>query len=196
MKKLLTLAVIAAFAGVSQAATLSWQLMGNKLPSGDTGANLATFLFVTSQTKDAGASLTTKDAIINLLKKPVQVVKDSNEKVTGLTDGTTTITSAYYAQLTGAGGATGATNYGAQSWAANDSLSAFVVIFDAADVANARNYITSDVKTVNWTGPTGAQTLRFGTVAPAGATWTPVPEPSTAALALAGLALLLKRRRA
>ena len=30
----------------------------------------------------------------------------------------------------------------------------------------------------------------------AGVTWTPVPEPSTAALALAGLALLLKRRKA
>ena len=30
----------------------------------------------------------------------------------------------------------------------------------------------------------------------ANATWTAVPEPSTAVLALAGLALLLKRRKA
>ena len=39
-------------------------------------------------------------------------------------------------------------------------------------------------------------TLASGQSASAGGGWTAVPEPSTAALALAGLALLLKRRKA
>jgi len=39
-------------------------------------------------------------------------------------------------------------------------------------------------------------TLSGGQSATAGGGWTVVPEPSTAMLALAGLALLIKRRRA
>jgi len=46
---------------------------------------------------------------------------------------------------------------------------------------------------INWTSKT---TLSGGQSATAGGGWTAVPEPSTAALALAGLALLLKRRNA
>ena len=44
-----------------------------------------------------------------------------------------------------------------------------------------------------WTA--GSSTFAYGAPVPSGSTWTPVPEPATAALALAGLAMLIRRRK-
>ena len=59
---------------------------------------------------------------------------------------------------------------------------------DAGSVIDKYNLVASDM-----TYTTSSSTS--GSVSPGGG-WTAVPEPSTAALALAGLALLLKRRKA
>lgn len=60
-------------------------------------------------------------------------------------------------------------------------------------------YMTSDTFTLQNSGDTytaATETSTFQQAVPSGSSWTAVPEPSTAALALAGLALLLKRRKA
>ncbi len=44
-----------------------------------------------------------------------------------------------------------------------------------------------------WTA--GTSTFSYAAPVPSGSTWTPVPEPATAALALAGLAMLIRRRK-
>ena len=41
----------------------------------------------------------------------------------------------------------------------------------------------------------GTSTFTYAAPVPSGSTWTPVPEPATAALALAGLAMLIRRRK-
>jgi hypothetical protein len=46
------------------------------------------------------------------------------------------------------------------------------------------------------TDPTGSDTFEWNTTSTyGGSTWVPVPEPATAALALAGLAMLIRRRK-
>ena len=44
-----------------------------------------------------------------------------------------------------------------------------------------------------WTA--GTSTFQYAAPVPSGSTWTPVPEPATTALALAGLAMLIRRRK-
>ena len=61
----------------------------------------------------------------------------------------------------------------------------------------SETYTVSDSDS-NWNGTSQTYTMNLTTANAMGANgenWTAVPEPSTAALALAGLALLLKRRR-
>ena len=197
MKKLLTLAVVAATAGFAQAASLSWSGLNIYKP-GSTTEKLsggAIYLFITEQSKDFGAGTTTISDVKTLIEKSgTEVVKDGEGKVTGIKNGTTTIDIAATGASNTAGGFSGATGYYGNGFGAGDSLKAFAVILDAADFANAKNYIVTDIKSQSWTSSSGAKTLGFGSQA--NATWTPVPEPSTAVLALAGLALLLKRRRA
>lgn len=83
------------------------------------------------------------------------------------------------------------------------SLSAFAVIFDAADAASASHYYLVNegaTKSVSFTSATGAKNLAFGTQATAtqnAANWAAVPEPTSGLLMLLGMAgLALRRRRA
>ena len=177
MKKLLTIAAFAALVTASHAATLSWQIAGITSPTG-VKQGLSVYLFITEQSSDFGAKTTSVDEITSLLKSKGDVSSYVAAEAT----------------TTAAGGVPIATGYNGGNFGAGDSLSGFAVVLDAANVASANNYILTDVKHVEWKGATGAQTMRFGSLA--NATWTAVPEPSTAVLALAGLALLLKRRRA
>ena len=192
MKKLLMIAAIAAFAGVAQAATLSWNANQLKI-DGALANNVTAFMFITAQSDDFGAGTTSVADVIAAIEGGATLVTDSESiKATGLKYKNSTIDIAAVGTVK-SGALSGATGYYG-SFVAGDSLSAFVVFFDNASYASAKNYAVTSVQDASWSGSTGAQTLRFGSQA--NATWTPVPEPSTAALALAGLALLLKRRKA
>ena len=94
----------------------------------------------------------------------------------------------------------GATDIGSKIVAAPSTFAMLVTTVKD----NQTYYWASDTYTVsdsdaNWNGTSATYTMNV-TVANAmgtnGEKWTAVPEPSTAMLALAGLALLIKRRRA
>ena len=89
-------------------------------------------------------------------------------------------------------------------YAAGAAVNTYAVIFDAATVADAKNYIVSDVmnKSINATG--SPLNVSFGNMAGTtttnmfrNSTWTAVPEPTSGLLMLLGMAgLALRRRRA
>lgn len=95
-------------------------------------------------------------------------------------------------------------------YSANDAVELYAVVYDAATVADAQNYIVSAVPANKKIAASGADlTLAFGNMAATttanmfyGKSWTatgstPVPEPTSGLLMLLGLAgLALKRKRA
>ena len=104
---------------------------------------------------------------------------------TGFTDKTTSLT------LTGAG-----TAIVDHSYAANQSIAAMMIIFDAAadDLANAQNYMGATKSAAKFNNSL-ALNAGFGTQA--ANTWTAIPEPTSGLLMLLGVAgLALRRRRA
>ena len=178
MKKLIAIASALLVVGTCQAATLNWSMSNILDPvTKEKASGFAAYLFITQQSSDFGAKTTTVADIESLIKSK----GDLSDYIAG------TGSSNNSGMLNGATGYYG--NFGA-----GDSLTGFAVIFDAADAASAKHYIVTAEKSASWTSSTGMKTLGFGSQA--NATWTAVPEPSTAVLALAGLALLLKRRKA
>ena len=93
---------------------------------------------------------------------------------------------------------------GAGSDVMTDQSSTFGIVFLSTGGAFGTDtyYYLSNVfmvDTTDTTAPgtwaTASNTYSYGQAVPSGSTWTPVPEPATAALALAGLALLIRRRK-
>ena len=197
MKKILSSVILLALVSSSNAATLNWTGLNIYKP-GSTTEKLdggAVYLFITEQSSNFGAGVTTISDVKTLLEKSgTEVVKNDDQKVVGIKNGETTIDVAAAGASNSSGGFSGATGYNGTSFTGGNSLKAFAVILDAADFANAKNYMVTEERSASWTSSNGFKTLAFGSQA--NNTWTPVPEPSTAVLALAGLALLLKRRRA
>ena len=180
-KSLLTLAVIAA-ACLSQAASLSWRMTAVKTTADASvnASNYTVMLFMTAQSKDPnfGVPNTTIAAVTELADA-------------GDYDGLAALAAA--TGTTSNGGVNGATGYNGNNFGAGDSLTAFALIIDA----DKKKYFTTTEKTASWGGSSGAQTLAFGTQGSATyKDFGPVPEPATGALALAGVALLFRRRRA
>ena len=187
MKKLLMFAAVATLALASQAANLNWAI-SNVFQPGSTTDKVnggAVYLFLTSASGNTASTFTTvdiADVTAALDKGDTSVLSDavvaSTLSAVGAKSGNTGLSSSF--------GATSA-----------DSLTAYAIIFDAANAADAANYIVTGPKTANWAqGTSAASTLAFGTQATA--TWhTMAPEPTSGLLMLVGLgALALRRRRA
>ena len=195
MKKLLTALVLVLTIGVANAASLNWVISGVNLPETTTPASgVAVYMFATAAGGNAlsfssGAEITTVDAVIASIQ-----------------NGTFNGSGAYVSSvLTSAGGTTAATGV-SSAFGAGDSLSAFAVIFDNADITKAENFMIAEnaagnqVLSASWTSSTGAKSLAWGSQATNGTEWhaiVAVPEPTSGLLMLVGLTgLALRRRRA
>ena len=93
---------------------------------------------------------------------------------------------------------------GAGTQADGTTVSYYAVVYDAATVAGAKNYIVSDVVSVATAANGATANLPFGSMAATtsankflNSSWQAVPEPTSGLLMLVGLAgLALRRRRA
>lgn len=186
MKKFLTLAV-AAMAVASQAATISWQLS----PTKATGyaKDQTVLLFVGA----AGETFTHGDASDLTLSDYVAAL---------LADGTDAATAAAFDSATTISGRSGITTAAKTkdvTYAADSAIVGMMIVLDG----NGKYSSFSLSGTVAGSGDTlmnsntadsstGFQDLPTG----GGGEQPAVPEPATGALALAGVALLFKRRRA
>ena len=194
MKKTLTLGLLVSAVSIAQAASLNWMINNVTLPETTTPASgVSIYLFISEQSKGFGAGATSINAVSDFITTGAEFYTDTEGK-NYLKKGDDKIGIAAMGTANTSGGISGATGFNANNFAGGDSLKAFAVIFDSNSLATAKNFIVTSEKSASWTSGTGAKMLGFGSQA--NATWTPVPEPSTAVLALAGLALLLKRRRA
>lgn len=188
MKKTLTFLAVAMIAMSAHGATIEWTLSniafgGSKLTSA--GTELVASLFY------LGSGGTLADNYTEAEIQALNVVstasgtntKSANTGAFDLVEGTHANGDVFGMLLTYADSASGKTYYNIA--ATTYTLSGFADASSSVDsyklAATAMNYTTADASTTK--------------VSPGGG-WTAVPEPSTAALALAGLALLLKRRKA
>ena len=177
MKKLMVILAAVALAGAAQAATMTW----SALNLGAVGAQEGWYV----------------------------ALYDSSVAFDGAAAQAGTITSIYSASVTTSGTilraySAGNNNPEGNAFAPGDSISAYAVIFNAADIADATEYMMSGVVTATVNAQGGNITLAFGNAAATstankfmGATWAAVPEPTSGLLMLVGLgALALRRRRA
>ena len=182
MKTILTSLFAVAFAVSAQSAAINWTVSQIKSSSDSTLAGssyLGLFFIVTDDV--------TMDSIESLL---------DDDKVADA------VNLASYTANASAAGALSATKLG--SYEAGTTVNAFTVILNAANADDATGYIVAGPLS-RTAGSTGNMAFSFGSQASntsystiGGSTpETPdVPEPATGALALAGVALLFKRRRA
>jgi hypothetical protein len=102
--------------------------------------------------------------------------------------------------FTGAGSVKTATMEGvdglyASKWGTytSESVSAYMVLFDAENIADANNFIVSDIVTQTF-GASGNKTFDFSSSV-IDANWQAVPEPTSGLLLLLGVAGLALRRK-
>lgn len=186
MKKLIVAMVAIAAAVVANAAAVDWSVSYSYQPGADTdegpfasGWIMAVF--------DAGVTATSSaDTITTLIKG-------------GAASAVTT-----YAVSTATGDSDGgAAKYGVNlTGDAGDLASAYLVLFDAATVADAKNFYVSDMASATIPLSGTSASLYFGDAgdllgSAVASNWTAVPEPTSGLLILLGMAgLALKRKRA
>ena len=178
MKKLLIIVAAMMSISVASAASVTWTLSGVQASDGSGNANgylAMVFDAATSQSAVIEAILAKDTATLGTLAN--SWAQDTKS------------TSAGFMRSAGNG-----------SYAANDTYSVYLVLFDASTVADAANYFITSTKSGNIAANGANATLAFGTYASqvsAGGTWTAVPEPTSGLLMLLGMAgLALRRRRA
>ena len=181
---LLALAVVFA-ASLSQAASLNWSIMGVKSPADSSvaGSGYTAMLFMTAQNSSA-------DGFENFGKANTTLAKVTELADAGKFDDLAALAAATKETST-SGLISGATGYNGNNFAGGDSLTAFALIIDK----DKKNYFTTGSASATWTSATGSKQLSFGSQANATYKTFGVPEPATGALALAGIALLFRRRK-
>ena len=185
MKKLLVFALCATIAGIASAGSIQWEIsMGKKGYIADSLGNKmnGNLYFILTSSADALADAVATDTFATVLASvslgdPLQLTDGKSSNVTTVTEPSTVL-------------------------AVGETYSFSLVVYD---VANKQYYLSAALSEKAYDESAEvvtANSITFDT-SHVGSTFTanwspttPVPEPSTAALALAGLALLLKRRKA
>jgi len=196
MKKSILMAAVLMAAAASQAVTLNWAANAttSKLFGLTTGVNLTT---------TAGSSETASMSVYYLLATDLTAVQSTTDEATvaGLAKATA---SGQVSTSTGAAGRFGASTVITGS---DVGVSYFARVFATIGgqdyFMDLKNLNTSYFTTTKTGIDTVTETLGWGTAVYGGATgvqgdfnkWVLVPEPATTALALAGLAMLIRRRK-
>lgn len=194
MKKTMAMFAVATVAFSAQAAQINWGSQGGLFNGAEqmrtsNGYSTTAYLVYLGT---SGASWGGFDATA-----PIAVGGDVLATATATTLGTVSQTASPY-------GFNWGDTVGAGSDVMTDGVSTFGVVFISTGGAFGAtlHYYLSNTFTVDTSDTTlpgawdsGTSTFAYGQAVPSGSTWTPVPEPGTAALALAGLALLIRRRR-
>ncbi|MBR1608277.1 MAG: PEP-CTERM sorting domain-containing protein [Kiritimatiellae bacterium] len=174
MKKILSFFALAALVGAASAASLKWDLKGSAFGTSDGSATRAYGYYV--------AVVSESD-----LSAAIAAVGDESAFSAFVKDGGSATTSR-------TGAASGTIVVAEDS---GTSLSYVLFAFDASTVGDASNYIVSAAQTgIAYEPPATPTAATFNAQSFSGSTWTAVPEPATAALALLGLGLMIKRRKA
>ena len=189
MKKILSITLATLVAISASAASLDWSVASKSFTTSDgssarAGGYLVTVFYATdfSSVQGAIADLVSATATANS---------------TGITSAISSIDA--LTKGTGVTKATGATSgiIDDSSIALGTELNIFIVAWDANSIADATSYLVSDfASTTAYTAPTTPTTNgAFESSSFGNAKWTAVPEPASAMLALAGVAMLIRRRK-
>ena len=182
MKSILSMFLAVGLCACASAASVDWSVASKSFKTSDgsaeraSGYYVAVFLYSDYSAVISGLAAGEGADVSAALSSYVQAY--GTTKATGATGGTFTTTQSVGTQLT-----------------------LFTVAFDAASIAAAQNYLvsTTSISDAYEAPATPTNVGEFKAASFSGSSWSKmeaVPEPSTAALALAGLALLLKRRKA
>lgn len=172
MKKLLTMAAVAMSAVALNAASVSWTLSGiTASPDNAASAGWVAY-FMDGSTYSAFSALAA-DKVADYAAANYTYTAKTTSGRTGVT----------VTQTTG-------------SYASGDSVSAYIVLFDAATASEAGYYAATSVleTQVPAAGSTFAMSFPFATTT-SGWQTTAVPEPTSGLLMLLGMAGLALRRR-
>ena len=187
MKSITSLA-LAFLCGIASASSVEWSLSSKSFSTSDGSSERASGYFVQIFLYDDYASVMD---IVTSWSAPV-----SNTEAATLNT---------YVKSTGVTAKTGAQSGGFElsdtSYPSVTTVNLFMIAWDGGSIEAASNYLVSNsVKSDAYSGTDNPTNVgAFSSTSFTNKSWAPVaavPEPSTAALALAGLALLLKRRKA
>ena len=180
MKKLLTSLAILALVASTQAATMTWSVSGIKQPS-DSSVNGTSGWLAYLFSSDTSSV----DSITTALKK-------SDLSVLSSAFDTTTTSGA---SLRKTGVLKDAENN--KEFSPGDTFGGFAIILDATATDKAQNFLvaTGNSVTVNDAGANITLRLASQNWSAMQSTTPTIPEPATGALALAGIALLFRRRK-
>ena len=184
MKKLTAIALLL-LCGVASASTIQWSLAGKSFTTSDGSNARAKGYYVTvflysdyDAVMSAVGSLSAPPSESQVSAISTYVQSSATTAASGAASGDFTVSDSTYPSIT--------------------TVNLFMIAWDASDIGGAENYLISDtVQSDAFSGTDNPTNMgSFTSASYSSHSWTAVPEPSTAALALAGLALLIRRRKA
>ena len=188
MRKLIVALAATAVGLAVHAAAINWNasVVSASADNALTGAGQYVAYFFATSDSSGTLSTTTMDAVL------AEIAKGAAGDIASLASYTTNNA---YAKTTGKAGFMSSGN---GSFAAGTTISRFMLILDATDLASAKNYMvaktTEGVTELSKTaGTSGAMTFGYGSQA--SNTWQAIPEPTSAMLLVLGVAALALRRK-
>ena len=188
MRKLIISLATAAIGLAVHAAAINWNatVVSASADNALTGAGQYVAYFFATSDSSGSLSTVTMDTVL------AEIAKGASGDIASLASYTVNNT---YAASTGKAGFMSSGN---GAFAAGTTLSGFMLILDAADLASAKNYMiaktsTGETELSRTAGTSGAMSFGFGNQS--SNTWQAIPEPTSAMLLVLGVAALALRRK-